>query len=104
DGYLWVTGSSASGSTIVKVDPATGALQDVPASVGADPLFIARGPDGNLWYTSIDNNSIGRLDPQTEVITVFGLPSLVAPNNISAGPDGNVWFTPSPYNNQTNNV
>ena len=51
------------------------------------------GGDGNLWFTEIDGDAIGRITPQG-VITEFPLPSPASrPIGITAGPDGNVWFT-----------
>ena len=63
-------------------------------SAGARPLGIAAGPDGNLWFTEVFGDRIGRITP-TGVITEFG--AGITPNSrpryIAAGPDGNLWFT-----------
>jgi streptogramin lyase len=60
---------------------------------GAGAVAIAAGPDGNMWFTELMANKIGRITP-AGTITEFTLPS---PNSrafaITGGPDGNVWFT-----------
>ncbi len=55
---------------------------------------ITAGPDGNLWFTELDANNIGEINPTTHVITEFTLPTANSyPYCITAGPDGNLWFT-----------
>src|SRR5947207_1197699 len=56
------------------------------------PAEIAVGPDGALWFTNADNDSIGRITT-TGAITNFTDPSLHFPFGITAGPDGAMWFT-----------
>jgi streptogramin lyase len=57
---------------------------------------IAKGADGNLWFTEHDARKIGRITP-TGTITEFPIPSGsdagYIPGSITAGPDGNVWYT-----------
>src|SRR5262249_27039557 len=55
---------------------------------------IARGPDGNLWFTEGLTGAIGRITP-AGAITEFttGITAGAQPNEITAGPDGNLWFT-----------
>jgi virginiamycin B lyase len=63
----------------------------IPTSNSA-PGGIATGPDGNLWFTEISGNKIGRLTP-AGVITEFSLPTARSgPGRITAGPDGALWF------------
>ena len=59
---------------------------------------VAAGPDGNLWFTRLNDDRIGRMTPAGEV-TMFTDPQdqIDKPWGIAAGPDGNVWFTS--YNN-----
>jgi streptogramin lyase len=53
---------------------------------------ITAGPDGNLWFTEVDGNRIGKITP-SGVITEFPLPHADSvPHGIAAGPDGNLWF------------
>jgi streptogramin lyase len=68
----------------------------VPTS-DAMPSDITAAPDGDLWFTESGANQIGMLNPTTDVITQFPLPSVsgVGPTQaagITAGPDGNIWF------------
>src|SRR5215471_10376180 len=58
------------------------------------PIALAAGPDGNVYYATIEN-VFGRVTTAGEV-TIAG--SKVGgdfdfPNSITAGPDGNLWFT-----------
>ncbi len=62
---------------------------------GSGPDDIAAGPDGNLWFSELYANQIGEINPKTDAISEFALPSSggTDPAGIAAGPDGNVWFT-----------
>ena len=54
---------------------------------------IAAGRDGNLWFTEMDTNRIGKITVGG-VITEYNIPtSGSAPYGIASGPDGNLWFT-----------
>jgi streptogramin lyase len=65
-----------------------------------EPLEIAGGADGNLWFTydpgilSSSGGGIGRITPGG-LITLFPEPPELhgSPFEIVAGPDGNLWFT-----------
>jgi hypothetical protein len=63
-------------------------------AAGRGPVGITPGPDGNLWFTELDGNAIGRITPQG-VVTEFstGLSPGAGPGDITRGPDGNLWFT-----------
>ena len=59
----------------------------------SEPLAIAAGPDGSVWFTELLGNRIGRITYHG-VITEFALPrSASHPVFIVAGPEGNMWFT-----------
>ena len=60
----------------------------------ASPVEIAAGPDGNLWFTELDGDAIGRITP-SGVVTEFldGISIGSGPLGITPGPDGNLWFT-----------
>jgi streptogramin lyase len=70
------------------------ALTEFPLPVAnCTPSGIAVGGDGNLWFTEIDGNKIGRITT-SGTITEFALPTANgAPADITAGPDGALWFT-----------
>ena len=58
------------------------------------PRGITAGPDGNLWFTEPGANKIGMINPTTDAITEFPIPTANSgPAGITAGPDGNLWFT-----------
>ena len=81
---------------VLAASPAGGASPFGTVTVVArgisDPLGIAAGPDGNLWFTSTGNASIGRVTP-AGVIANFTGTDIQYPAGIAAGPDGNMWFT-----------
>jgi len=61
---------------------------------GCGPIGITAGPDGNLWFTAFDGNSIWRLMPSGSFTGVFHTPTKTSrPYGITTGPDGNLWFT-----------
>jgi virginiamycin B lyase len=63
---------------------------------GADPVDIAAGPDGALWFTEQHADRIGRISTRGSV-TEFALPIPGSfARGIAAGPDGGVWFTELP--------
>src|ERR1700720_1076312 len=66
-------------------------------NTSSGPAGIAPGPDGNLWFTELFENKIGRISTAGAVTGEFAVPggSVVTeyPAGIAAGPDGNVWFT-----------
>ena len=53
---------------------------------------ITAGPDGALWFTNYQNNSIGRITTGG-VVTNYTGTGISAPRGITAGPDGALWFT-----------
>ena len=88
-----------------------GLLVLLPATAGAQPVVtefpittpnanaigIAKGPDGNLWFT--ENDRLGRISP-TGAIVEFGIPTASSGvEDITRGPDGNIWFVESGGNN-----
>ena len=63
------------------------------AGTSSAPQYIAKGPDGNYWYTQATGNRVARMTPQGEV-TEYTLPTTNSnPFDIVAGADGNIWFT-----------
>ena len=59
--------------------------------VGALPIGIVSGPDGNLWFTDAFMGKIGRLSPGA-ALSMFTVPREGAPGNIVVGSDGALWF------------
>src|SRR5947209_2118612 len=57
------------------------------------PIGIANGPDGNVWFTAFNANTVGKMTP-TGVVTQYAVPTARSNvDQIVAGPDGNLWFT-----------
>ena len=57
-----------------------------------DPLEIIVGPDGALWYSDLDGNSINRITTTGEV-NEYPVPTLEAQvQGLVAAPDGTIWF------------
>jgi streptogramin lyase len=61
-------------------------------TAGSAPFAIAKGPDGNLWFTEFNGNQIGRVTPAGVVGQFGGLTAGAVPLGITLGPDGNLWF------------
>lgn len=78
----------------VTISPGAVRQYSIPATlIGAMTL----GPDGNLWYTGVENtlnqpsDEIGRVTP-SGAVTVYHTPTANSePTQIVAGPDGNLW-------------
>ena len=97
DGNLWFTDSSDHLNgvhAIGKTDPATGISIEYSLAGLVDPRGITVGADLNLWFTEGSGNKIGRINPTTSAVTLYG--TGISPNSslqrIAAGPDGNLWF------------
>ncbi len=65
---------------------------------GANGITV--GPDGNLWFTTLDQsggNLIGRITPSGTITTTAASnaltqPTLATGGDIAAGPDGEIWI------------
>jgi virginiamycin B lyase len=56
-------------------------------------MMITHGPDGNLWFSDVGTNQIGRISTHGK-LSEFPLPNGSSfPRGITSGPDGNLWFT-----------
>jgi len=96
EGDLWVArrplGFTGSITRITPADEAT--VFSAGLDKDAEPLAIAPGGDGNLWFVDDGpTKAIGRITPSGE-ITEFsvGLSSNSWLLSIAAGPDGDMWF------------
>ena len=58
------------------------------------PGSIAVGPDGNIWFTSPQENLIRSITTSGK-LTKTRIPA-DAPAGIALGPDGAIWFTEAP--------
>ncbi|MBV9648495.1 MAG: hypothetical protein JO043_13595 [Candidatus Eremiobacteraeota bacterium] len=59
----------------------------------ATEQFCARGPDGEPWCASNDDNTVFRVNTSSHTVTTFKPPfgAGVRPDALTAGSDGNVW-------------
>jgi streptogramin lyase len=57
---------------------------------------ITEGPDGNIWFTELEGEHIGRLTPSGEA-AYFPLPPHTIQFGITSGPDGALWFTQTDF-------
>jgi sugar lactone lactonase YvrE len=97
NGALYVSTHAA--STVLQVDPETGANLGVFASGGGlmTATGLAFGPDGNLYVGSQGNSSVVRYDGSTGTFIDTFVPSgsggLTSTEELLFGPDGNLYVT-----------
>jgi len=69
-------------------------LEAYALAAGSEPLNVAVGADGMVWFTEAGRNRIGRLDPATGDVAEFLVPTADSrPADLALAPDGSVWFT-----------
>jgi virginiamycin B lyase len=62
-------------------------------TVASQPLGIAPGPDGALWFVESAKSKIGRITT-AGTVTEFNIPTASSGAfTIAPGPDGALWFT-----------
>ena len=71
-GLLWFTGQTG---VYGRLDPATGEMAVFPAPRGTGPYGIASTPDGVVYYASLANSYIARIDSQTGSATILEPPT-----------------------------
>ena len=94
DGKIWYTAQHQGALGIL--DPATGAVRQVPLGPDSAPHGVIQGPDGAAWITDGGQNAIVRYDPKNEKIDVWKLPEETGYANLNTGAfdgDGMHWFT-----------
>jgi virginiamycin B lyase len=94
DGKVWYTAQAQGALGIL--DPATGAVRQVPLGDGARPHGVIAGPDGAAWITDGGLNAIVRVDPATETVKTWPLPDSADDANLNTPAfdrDGVLWFT-----------
>jgi virginiamycin B lyase len=94
DGGVWYTGQR--NGTVGWLDPATGAVREVPLGPGAAPHGVVSGPDGAAWVTDQGLDAIVRVTPGDLDVTVHRMPAdarNLAPHTAVFDHDGILWFT-----------
>ncbi len=93
-GPVWYTAQQQ--GALGRLDPATGAVDQIPLGSGSAPHGVIVGPDGAPWITDSGLNAIVRVDPGRERCSVFRLPeerSNVNLNTAAFDRNGKLWFT-----------
>lgn len=60
---------------------------------GTQPIGIAAGGDGNVWFTAFRTHKVGRITPAGAVAWYPLAAENAQPFGMTAGADGTVWFT-----------
>jgi virginiamycin B lyase len=90
-GILWFTGQNG---VYGRLDPSSGDLQVFEAPRGRGPYGITTTPDGMVYYASLANSYIGRIDPQTSEATVLEPPtSNQGARRVWSDSQGRVWVS-----------
>lgn len=103
NGICWYT--DAAMNSIFRLDPKTLAIkqyqllkadqaENVPTvgeTGGITPYGIDIGPDGRVWYTKLNGQRVGVIDPATGRITEWK-PPVYGPRRLEVGADGVVWI------------
>ena len=90
---IWFTGKAT--STIGKINPDRSVNHYQLPTLGALPIYLNLGPDGNIWGTELQGNKILRIT-STGVVTEFTIPTYNSrPISIFPDPLGRpyMWFT-----------
>jgi virginiamycin B lyase len=92
DGAPWITDSGL--NAIVRVDPATEAVQSFPLPAGSGYANLNTATfdrNGVLWFTG-QSGFYGRLDPAVGQVEVFEAPRGRGPYGITTTPEGEVYY------------
>jgi virginiamycin B lyase len=94
DGSLWVT-LYGKGS-LLRVDPAAGKVikeYPLPAGPGGGPYAVTVDGAGIVWVNEFSADTVVRLDPNTESMRVFALPSKgVGVRKMIVDAQGRLWY------------
>ncbi len=64
-----------------------------PLPEWSQPINIATAPDGNLWFTELGANKIGRITTDGTITEIPISTPYSTPWGIAAGRGNKVWFT-----------
>ncbi len=104
DNNVWYTGSGSAGNVRVVKMTNSGASTTylnpghvAGSGVGLDdgyPRSIAKGSDGNIWYSQSDPNRIVKMSVEGTILNHYPLPPLTnAAFNLTLGTDGALWYS-----------
>lgn len=95
-GNLWFTGGVADRLGRAPVGATLGPISTWNFGPGCQPTGVMTGRDGAIWFSKLDCNVVGRIDPASAPNSGhldIQLPSGTQPMRIATGPDGAPWFT-----------
>ena len=91
NGILWFTGQNG---VYGRLDPVTGAIKVFNAPRERGPYGITTTSDGAVYYASLANSYVGRIDPQTGEATVIEPPtSNQGARRVWSDSTGNIWVS-----------
>jgi virginiamycin B lyase len=70
----------------------TATIKEYSLTLGAQPLGITLGPDGNIWFVEANGAKVGRITPAGG-LTEFPIDPAAFANQIVSGSEGDVYFT-----------
>lgn len=93
DGPVWYTAQHQ--GALGRLDPVSGAVEQIALGEGSRPHGVIIGPDKALWITDGGLNAIVRVDPRTRAVKRYPLPIEDYANLNTATFDkaGVLWFT-----------
>ncbi len=62
-------------------------------TASANPINIAQGPDGNMWFSEASAGNVARITPDGAITEFHVAGPADAVMDVAAGPDGYIWFT-----------
>jgi virginiamycin B lyase len=91
EGVLWFTGQNG---IYGRLEPASGNMEVFSAPRGRGPYGITTTPDGSVYYASLANSYVGRIDPQTGKATILEPPtSGQGARRVWSDSQGRVWVS-----------
>jgi virginiamycin B lyase len=94
DGPVWIALQLA--GALARLDPASGAIDQVPLGAGSAPNSVILGRDGTPWIVDSGRNAILKVDPRTRAVQVWPVPDAAGYVELNAAAfdgDGRIWFT-----------
>ena len=94
DGSIWWTGQGL--NNIGRIDPETGAMEEVFLPDGTYPHSVTPDADGDIWYLGNRNGTVGIVDGETlELVKVYEMPDpeAIDPHTGEFDDQGRFWFT-----------
>ncbi|TAJ19822.1 MAG: lyase [Dehalococcoidia bacterium] len=90
-GRVWFTGQSGIYGVL---DPATKEIRVFDAPRGAGPYGITTTPDGTVWYASLANSYVGRIDVESGRVEVIDPPTKAqGARRVWSDAQGRVWVS-----------